>query len=148
MQNFDAWEILNVLAVIGGLVVLVFGFTKYVDHLVDKRLKSSETIDKISRLIRPSVIFDNKGVILADLGGMEYVESINLGYNEKEPLLPTRIELKCRKFLALPPLLTSLDNYSYIETANRGQGLSWIFDLDPSSYTTDVGYRFRLEILR
>jgi len=42
-----------------------------------------------------------------------------------------------------------LDNYSYIEKANRGQGLSWIFDLDPNSYISDVGrYRFRLEILR
>ncbi len=46
MQNLDAWEIPKILAIIGGLVALVFSFMKYVEYLVDKKLKSSETIDK------------------------------------------------------------------------------------------------------
>jgi hypothetical protein len=138
------------MAVILGVIGSVYGFKNYVDGLVNKKLESSETIDKISRLIRPSLIFDNKGVILADLGAMEHIKSINLGYNEgREPTLPTRIEVTFKKFLALPPLLTSLDSYSYNEKVNRGQGLSWIFELEPLSYTSDIGYfRFRVEVLR
>jgi len=106
-------------------------------------------IDKLVRVIRPSLLFNNKGAILADLGGLEYVDSIKLGYAKDVPQLPTRIEVKCKKFLALSPLLTSIDNYSFVETAERGEGLAWVFNLEPTSYTSDVDkFRFRLEILR
>lgn len=54
MQNLDAWEIPKVLAIISGLVALVFSFMKYVEYLVDKKLKSSETIDKKDGLSIPA----------------------------------------------------------------------------------------------
>ena len=152
IKNIDPWVILQVLASIAALVSIVYGFKKYVESLVTKKLESGETIDRISRLIRPSVIFDNKGVILADLGAMEYLKSLDLAYDDKIQELPIRVEVKCKKFLALPPLLTSLDNYSYLEKSTRGKELSWVFELDPGSYVIGDGkegyFRFRLEILK
>lgn len=149
LPTIEASELLKFIGYIGGLIGVIYGFKRYVESLVTKKIESHETIDKISRAIRPSVIFDNKGVILADLGALEYVKSIELGYNKETPELPITVEVRCKKFLALPPLLTSLDNYSYIEKAARGKELSWVFELDPMSYTSDIGhFRFRLEIIR
>ena len=148
LPTINASEILKAIAYIGGLVGAIYGFKRYVESLVTKKLESHETIDKVSRLIRPSVIFDNKGIILADLGAMEYVKSIDLSYDDKEPELPVTVEIKCKQFLALPPLLTSLDNYSYQEKATRDKELSWVFELEPMSYVSDAAnFRFRLEIL-
>lgn len=134
---------------VAAIVGVIFGVKAYVERLVDKRLDSPETIDRLSKLIRPTVIFDNKGTILADLGAMEYIESIGVSGNEEQPLLPIRIELKCNKFLDLPPMLTSMDNYSYGEKVSRKDKFGWIFELEPMSYDTqDATFRFRLEVLR
>ncbi len=73
---------------VAAIVGVIFGVKAYVERLVDKRLDSPETIDRLSKLIRPTVIFDNKGTILADLGAMEYIESIGVSGNEEQPLLP------------------------------------------------------------
>ena len=80
---------------------------------------------------------------------MEYIESIRVSGNEEQPLLPIRIELKCNKFLDLPPMLTSMDNYSYREKVSRKDKFGWIFELEPMSYDSqDATFRFRLEVLR
>ena len=145
MEDIGVWELL--LGVVT-IVAILFAVTGYVRYLVNKMLDSPETIDKLSKLIRPAVIFDNEGRVLADLGAMEYIESIVVTSGIER--LPIRIELKCKTFLALPPLLTSLDIYAYEETVSRNGKFGWIFNLKPISYETSetTSYRFRFEVLR
>ncbi len=153
MEDIGVWEFLvavwALVLAVAALLGMIFGVKSYVEGLVDKRLDSPETIDKLSKLIRPAVIFDNKDTVLADLGAMEYIESISVSGNEEHPLLPRCIELKCKKFLALAPMLTSIDLYSYKETVSRKGKCGWIFELEPMSYeSSDATFRFRLEVFR
>jgi hypothetical protein len=138
---------LAIIAILGG----AYGLALYIDSVVDKRLKDREVIEKLAKIIRPSVIFDSNEVILADLGATEYIESIKIvRYEDKEKKVPVSIEVKCKKFLHLAPLLTSIDQYTFIETVERGPRFMWIFTLKPLGYlTSDVPpYRFRLEVLQ
>ncbi len=152
------WELVinNVVTVIGvvltgaALVGAIIALNAHIKRLVDKRVDSPETIDKLSKLIRPAVIFDNEGRVLADLGAMEYIESIcvtgSLGPTTMDSI---RIEVECKKFLDLPPLLTLLDTSFGNTTPTRTGKFGWIFELGPMSYSSDdATFRFRLEVLR
>ncbi len=147
MEDIGVWELLlGVVTIVG----ILFAVTRYVRYLVNKRLDSPETIDKLSKLIRPSVIFDHEGRVLADLGAMEYIESIGVtGSLGPTTMDSIRIEVECKKFLDLPPLLTLLDSSFGNTTPTRTGKFGWIFELGPMSYSLDNGIvRFRLEVLR
>jgi hypothetical protein len=132
------------------LVIAFYGLPLYVETLVDKRLKDREVIEKLAKIIRPSMIFNSKESVLADLGASEYIESIKIvKYEDKENTIPTVIEVKPKKHLALAPLLTSIDQYTFIETAERGAGFMWIYKLQHLGSTSPAPpYRFRLEVLQ
>jgi len=121
-----------------------------VEKLVDKRLKDREVIEKLAKIIRPSMIFDSTEAIIADLGALEYIESVKIvKYEDQEKKVPVVIEVKAKKHLVLPPLLTSIDQYQFAESAKRGPGFMWIFTLTPLAITADVPpFRFRLEVLQ
>jgi hypothetical protein len=138
-------------AAIVGIIWFFFNLPLEVEKLVDKRLKERDVIEKLAKNIRPSMIFDSAKTPLADLGASEYIESVDIvGYFDKEKNVPTRIEVKCKRFLALAPLLTSLDLYTYDQTVERGPGpgFTWIYKLVPDTITSTVRpLRFRLEVL-
>jgi hypothetical protein len=141
------------LAVAVSIVTLLgafYGLPLYVETLVDKRLKDKEVIEKLAKSIRPSMIFDSNGSTIADLGALEYIESVKiLEYYDKEKKAPVAIEVKPKKPLVLPPLLTSIDSYQFAESVKRGQGSMWIFTLTPLAIAADVPpFRFRLEVLQ
>jgi hypothetical protein len=144
--------IITLVAAIVAIVWFFYSLPLEVEKLVDKRLKEKEIVEKLAKTIRPSVIFDSTSRILADLGAFEYIESVNVvKYLDKESRIPVSIEVKCKKFLPLPPLLTSLDLYAYDQTVDRGPGpeFTWIYKLEPDSYSSIVRpLRFRLEVLQ
>ena len=132
-----------------GFIGAIYVAIRFIENTVKLKIESKETIEQLAKLIRPSVIFDTNEVILADLGAMDFIKSIKVS-SEKElgGIVPTQIEIDCKNFIALPPLLTSLDTYTYAETVERGPGFSWIYKLNPVSYTEAQPFlRFRIEIL-
>lgn len=138
--------VVTVFAVIGGLLLL----TKYIDYEIDIKVNDSAYIKKVSSTIRPSVIFDQKGSILADMGAMDYIDDIKI--NKRGELL-LEIKVSPRKFLAMPPVLECLDG-SYAVDTKRGNKFDWIYELkgvqhpvtDKSAIISNE--RFRLEVLR
>jgi hypothetical protein len=150
LKNINIGAIVGIAASIVALIGAFYGLTSYVETLVDKRLKDREVIEKLAKVIRPSVIFNSNEAILADLGASEYIESIKIvRYFDKENKIPVSIEVKCKKFLPLAPLLTSIDQYTFAESAERGAGFMWIFKLEPLGYTENAPpFRFRLEVLQ
>ena len=150
LKDGNIRTILEVGVIIVTLVGAFFALPPYVENLVDKRLKDREVIEKLSKSIRPSMIFDSKESIIADLGGSEYIEYIKIvKYEDQEKKIPIVIEVKPKKYLALPPLLTSIDQYTFMETAERGPGFLWIFKLQVLGSTSPAPpYRFRLEVLQ
>lgn len=71
-------------------------------------------------------------------------------YFDEEGKVPVVIEVKAKKHLVLTPLLTSIDQYQFVESAKRGPELMWIFTLTPIAIAGDgtTPFRFRLEVLQ
>jgi len=150
LKSINSSEILKAVTYIVMLVGIFYGLTSYVYSLVDKRLKDREVIERLARIIRPSMIFDSNESTIADLGASEYIESIKIvKYEDQEKKIPIVIEVKPKKHLALAPLLTSIDQYTFMETAERGAGFMWIYKFQHLGSTSPAPpYRFRLEVLQ
>jgi hypothetical protein len=97
LKSINSSEILKAVGYIVMLVGIFYGLTSYVDSLVDKRLKDREVIERLARIIRPSMIFDSNESTIADLGASEYIESIKIvKYKDQEKKIPVVIEVKSK----------------------------------------------------
>jgi hypothetical protein len=112
---------------IGGIIVTLvgafFALSPYVENLVDKRLKDREVIEKLSKSIRPSMIFDSKESIIADLGDSEYIEFIKiLDYEDKEKkTIPIVIEIKPKNTWLWPLYLRQSTNTRSLKLLREAQ---------------------------
>lgn len=139
-------HVFTALVVIGG----IYGFDRAIKSKIKEEIQSSENIKKLTTLIRPSVVFTSKEVILSDQGGMNYIKSINIEFKENE-LEPSKIIIDFYNFMQNQPILTSLDAFQYFQKAERGKHYLWEFKIDSIMSTADAEtnnyYTFRIEIL-
>lgn len=133
---------------LGGVVGGLFAVHSYIDWRIATRINAPQTLQEIASLVRPAVIFDSEGRILADQGGYRYLEEIRYetgseGQGDVVVVVP-------HNFLAVAPLLESIDEEGFNLVAERGPGIEWHFRLrDESIYESGVqNPRFRLEILK
>ena len=144
-------------SVLGAIITIFVGYhglNVFIDNRIESKISDSEYLTELARKVRPSVIFDINSSVLADMGAMEYLDSIIVSMDKE------RIEIIVRPtvHLGIEPVLESLDASYNIETA-RGPKYDWIFRLhapppyiaierrqpDPAPLTAK---RFRLEIIR
>ena len=99
---------------------------------------------------RKSLVFDEKGSILADMGAVPLVSKISVSKGPKDSL---KVTVSPVEYLSMPPTLEALDE-QYTIRAERGTKYDWVFHLAAiqtpvaeSSPKRDRG-RFRLEIIR
>ena len=142
-----------VLSATGAIVVLVgayHGYLFHIDYRIEKRLHDAEFLKEISYTLRPSVVFDQKNTILADMGAMQYIDEITV---ETEGREPTKIIVAPKVFLGIAPLLECLDGEFGI-TKSRGKKFVWVYELESSGSIRPVSsgritnHRFRIEVLR
>ena len=82
-------------AVVSAVIVLVaayHGLNYYIDVRIDSKINNADFLKKLGRSIRPSLIFDEKGSILADMGAVPFVTNIFVSKGSKDTL--TLIESK------------------------------------------------------
>jgi len=142
-----------VYAVFAGIIFLVaayHGINSYIDSRIDSKIYSTDFLKKLARSVRPSLVFDEKGSILADMGAVPFVSSISVSKGPKDSL---KITVSPVEYLGIEPVLEALDD-QYTIRAERGQKFDWVFHLAgiqtlilESSPKRDRG-RFRLEIIR
>jgi hypothetical protein len=135
-----------------GIVLLVayHGLNSYIDSRIDSKIHNADFLKKLSRSVRPSLVFDEKGSILADIGAVPFVSNISVSKGPKDSL---KITVSSVEYLGIEPVLEALDD-QYAIRAERGQKFDWVFHLTgiqmlvlQSSPKRDGG-RFRLEIIR
>ena len=86
-KNTDMSEVIKLGAAIATLTIAIYGLRSCVETLVDNRLKDREFIEKMAKSIRPSMIFNSKESIIADLGDSEHIESIKIiKYEDKKKI--------------------------------------------------------------
>jgi hypothetical protein len=141
-------DALTLIAAIG----MVWGLWAFVDWRIREVVTDQKYIQRVAAEVRPSVIFDNEGRIVADMGGLKYIETIEVLEKEMHypGPVPTKILVRGKQFLAVPPILTSFSGVQVLPQVERGQKFDWIFNLSPGAFAggPNVEYRFRLEIIQ
>ena len=130
----------NFLKPIVMICVLIWGFYKVVDFLVEKKLYSTETINRISSRIRPFTIFNiNKHILYGAVTYDKLISSISIDVDEEK--YPVKIIIETKKHVTHPPLLECLDADVSIKP-RRGESNKWIYDmrLNAMGYNEEIGY--------
>ena len=132
-----------------GIFSTPFAVQSYLNNKIDERVNDPVFIGKVATQVRPSVIFNSSGSILADLGGMALIDRIEVsGFptNLEEKLL---VDVFPKQHLAFPPLLESIDGANWFIKTKRGNGYQWSYELSlETSEQEPKEFRLRMEIVR
>ena len=137
--------------VAGGFATVVgvlYGFHAYLDYRIAAKIRDPRFMAELAYSLRPVVIFDSNNRILADQGALRFIESIKVIRGSSSPGVSS-IVVTPKRFLAVAPLLESLDDPALEIKAERGEKLDWVYTLVNkqvfgNELTTN---RFRLEVL-
>jgi len=133
-------------------VVAYYGVTSFVDSRIEKQINDADFLKKLARNARPSLVFDVKGSIIADMGAVSYITNISISESPNDSL--TKV-ISPVDFLAVEPVLEPLDGRYNIQ-GQRGKKFDWVFNLSGISTRLREGsalppprekQRFRLEII-
>jgi hypothetical protein len=138
---------------IAAIVMVAFKIRKYIEERVEDALSKDEIINKISLLVKPDMIFDDKGSIVIDRGASTFVKDKGVSVvsdDSSDYDAPSEIRIAFIKHLKTPPLLTPLNPDATFVRPRRGESHDWIYELTYSMTTTtdEPGFtrRYRLEI--
>jgi hypothetical protein len=142
----------------GSAIVLAIGMAflkarKYIEDRIKESLSSEEIIGKISLLVKPDMIFDEKGSIVADRGATSFIQDRGIHFTMEDDTfgpIPSEIRISFSRHLKLPPLLTPLNPDSTFVWPERGESHDWIYKLSYSATShseKEFVRRYRLEIL-
>jgi hypothetical protein len=152
-------DVMKVLTAIFALIVsaatifgLYHGLNQYIDARIYAKMSNPSFLKELSRSIRPSVVFDEKQSIVADIGAMTYLEKIVIKKGDNDTL---KIFVTPKEYIGIEPVLEALDS-AYAIQAERGSGYDWIFQLNSMNLVRQEGpnpdetrpQRFRLELIR
>jgi hypothetical protein len=132
------------------LIGTIYGFTAFVDARIERITSGDAFMDKVASRVRPSVVFNQRGSILADMGAMDVIENITL--TNYSTALPGTIIITPKRFLAHAPILSTIDPFTLNVLEERGNKFDWIYHIGyvSASWNKDPfsSIRFRLEIVR
>lgn len=149
-----AANILKVVYAVVGAIVFLFaayhGLNSYLDARIESRINDADFLKKIARSVRPSLVFDEKGSIIADMGAAPFVDKISVSKGAKDTF---EIVVSPVEYFGVEPVLEALDG-DYTIHAARGQKFDWVFrlygiqTLVAESSPQRERQRFRLELIR
>jgi hypothetical protein len=135
------------LAAVSTVVGTIYIAMHFVDSRITAALNDPATVRRIAFAARPEMIIDQKGTVEIDRGAMDYIADIKVTPDPRSPLIADSIVITPKRYMAHPPLVTSVDASLLHAEAERGQKLDWIIKLQWSS-TSDPGpNRLRIEII-
>lgn len=137
------WSVIMIIIVLFGIFVTYSTFNHYIESLVENKLNDPEFIAKLSKKIRPAIIFDEDKVITTNLGAREFIKKIDIARNDNGTI--TKIIVEFADYISTTPVLECLNN-GYQVTYQRGEMDCWIFNLQLIYETGDMKHIFRLEI--
>lgn len=140
-----------------GLLTLASLYFGAVEWRVRTIVKDPEFIATVARHARPALVFDADSRVLADMGALQYLESVPLVElaPEAEKGYHTKITVQPRDFLPAEPVIEALDTGPVSVETRRSKGLSWEITLSRRYALMTAGGRpqtvssprYRLEIV-
>jgi hypothetical protein len=98
-------------------VAAFYGVLTFVDGRIEKQINDADFLKKLARKVRPSLVFDERGSIIADMGAVPLIKNITVS---KGPEDSFTIVVSPIDFLAVEPVLEPLDDL-YVVLSERGQ---------------------------
>jgi hypothetical protein len=144
------WAIVTAIIAVLGLVGAIVGVNTWIDRKIDARTSDPAFIRQVASQVRPALIFDSNGSIIADLGAMQYFDEISVTFHEGEKK-PGEIILKPKVLLGFPPEITGMGGVQIFPAAQRGPGLTWRYEVEEfyiQKETVSRPFRFRLEVIK
>lgn len=132
--------------VLGGISIIgsIYGFAKFIDSRISKKLADTEFVQGIAQLLRPYAIFTEKGEVIVDRGAMSFIEDIEITMDKN---LPKEITLKLKEHKAAAPILLSLDNSLCDIKERRGKKYDWTYSIEYDAFSDKDERRFSVEIV-
>lgn len=132
--------------VIAGISIIgsIYGFAKFIDSRISKKLGDAEFVKGIAQLLRPYAIFNEKGEIIVDRGAMSFIGDIEI---TMEGELPKEITLKLKEHKGTAPVLLSLDNDMCTIKERRGIKFDWIYRIEYHGYNDKDERWFNVEVV-
>lgn len=132
--------------VIVGISIIgsIYGFAKFIDSRISKKLADAEFVKGIAKLLRPYAIFNQRGEVIVDRGAMSFIEDIEI---TMDGALPKEITLKLKEHKATAPILLSLDNSLCDIKERRGEKFDWKYSIEYDAYQDKDERRFNVEIV-
>ena len=144
------WRDIVGIGIVAAFVMAIINVPSYIKNIVKETVTSEEFVREVASHVRPSLLFDENGSILADQGATQYispniqVERVTAGGNSNTPI---RIVISPNQHLAYPPLLENRSGHAIKIDAKRGEGFQWIYELHQWGWTGER-YIFHLEIVK
>ncbi len=140
----------HILITFGTGLALIYAAVAFIEYRVQSSVNSPEFLDNLSRRIRPYVIFDENESILVDMGGMDYLERIEVRKDKDGGFGPRTIIVTPKEHLAQAPLVERVGAGDIDFKSRRGKGHQWIYECYINEYSAsmDEVVRFRLYILK
>jgi len=151
----DAWVIVAGTSTVLAIGVGFLRARKFVEDRIQEALSKDEVIQKLSMLVKPDLIFDEKGSIISDRGASLLLKDtgiqISMGVFMGNPV-PSEIRISFTKHLKTPPLITPLNPDAIFIYPRRGESHDWIYKLNYTGLDTPddksaYNKTFRLEIM-
>jgi hypothetical protein len=142
----QAFFVLEIILAVIALIGSIYGFVKFIDSRIKKKLKDSEFVKHVIQLLRPYAIFNEKGEIIVDRGALSFIEDIEILLSEKEKL-PQKITIKLKEHNATAPILLSLDNDMCTIKESRGKKFEWLYNIEYHGWNEKDERRFNIEIV-
>ena len=141
------------------IITLIVGYIaieNQIEKRIGEKLKDPEVIKQIASLVRPSIIFDQKGTIVHDSGGAQFVKNIEVEMsvpkNEKREPEPIKISIFPTKHIKEPLILECL-NRDMDFMCERVNTLDWECEIgSPNNLVMGLSkfhgeWKFRLEVI-
>ena len=71
-------SLIGIILITTTIIGTLYGLSIYIDNRITKIVTSREFSEKLSREVRPYIIFAINGSILFDGGGMQYLEDVTI----------------------------------------------------------------------
>lgn len=148
-----------------GFFLTIFGaaaaYITVIEWRVNSIVKDPDFRQEIARRVRPAMVFDAGGRVLADVGALGLLEGvpnvkITTTTNAGGTSSMTTITVRPKGFLAVEPILESLDDGHVSVSVKRVGGTAWEilvtgrygFYVDPEFVATNLApERYRLELV-
>lgn len=133
--------------VVATLVGTIYGVTSFIDGRIASALSDPATLHKIAIMARPEMIIDAKGTVLIDRGAMDYIQDFQVTTHKEVPILVHKVRITPKRYMALPPLITTVDCGFVSVTSERVEKLDWLLTIEYGGWDGDKPNRVRIEII-